>query len=184
MKILNFENFLNESAGLLKESISQEDTYLVGDSASILTGSGKEIKNKVTVLPDLSVVGIGTTKFSELLKKYNKTHPEAKFVFLFMGANDLYHINSAILKSAKVVKEELNRIFPNAQKFIAKAGSWGWGGIKNVKEDKVKTYYKRFENLGVKIIDPPIGKIEPHGNKPIYKIIGKNIDSLLQSLNY
>jgi hypothetical protein len=129
MKILNFENFLNESVGLLKESISQGDTYLVGDSASILTGSGKEIKNKVTVLPDLSVVGIGTTKFSELLKKYNKTHPEAKFVFLFMGANDLYHINSSILKSAKVVKEELHRIFPNAQKFIAKAGSWGWGGL-------------------------------------------------------
>ena len=46
-------------------------------------------------------------------------------------------------------------------------------------EKKVKAYYKIFEENGVKVIDPPIGKIEPHGNKPIYKEIGKKLDSLV-----
>ena len=56
-------------------------------------------------------------------------------------------------------------------------GSWGWGGLKNIKEEKVKKYYQKFKDQGVEVIDPPIGKIEPHGNKPIYKTIGSELDS-------
>ena len=40
--------------------------------------------------------------------------------------------------------------------------------------------YKEFEKLGVTIVEPPIGKIEPHGKKPIYKVIGSNLDSLVK----
>lgn len=68
--------------------------------------------------------------------------------------------------------------FPNS-KIYAVQGSWGWGGLKNIKESDVRSYYDNWKQFDVTIIEPPIGKIEPHGNKPIYKKIGKNIDSLL-----
>lgn len=68
--------------------------------------------------------------------------------------------------------------FPNS-KIYAVQGSWGWGGLKNIKESDVRSYYNNWKQFDVTIIEPPIGKIEPHGNKPIYKKIGKNIDSLL-----
>jgi len=71
---------------------------------------------------------------------------------------------------------ELESKFPNAKLFVVQ-GSWGWGGLKNMTEKKVRDYYKKFEDNGVEVIEPPIGKIEPHGNKPVYKVIGKNLDN-------
>ena len=44
-------------------------------------------------------------------------------------------------------------------------------------ESKVRKYYNKFKDLGVTVIEPPIGKIEPHGNKPVYKTIGLSLDS-------
>ncbi len=73
----------------------------------------------------------------------------------------------------------VRRVFPNA-KLFAVQGSWGWSPYnKNVTTQQVKSYYDRFAKLGVTIINPPIGAIEPHGNKPIYKEIAKNLDALL-----
>ena len=132
MALLNFESFLKESI-LLKESLNVGDAYLIGDSCSILMAATKELKNKVTILEDLAVGGIGTQKFSKLLMDYKNTHPESKFIFLSMGANDLYQSNNrSILKDSLIVKQELTRIFPNAQKFVISAGSWGWGGLKKL----------------------------------------------------
>lgn len=129
MSILNFESFLNESF-FINESLGKKDAYLIGDSCSILMASTKELKNRVPAMEGLSVGGIGTQKFARLLENYDDTHPEVKFIFLSMGANDLYQSkNSAIIKSSIIVKKELNRIFPNAQKFVISAGSWGWGGL-------------------------------------------------------
>ena len=73
---------------------------------------------------------------------------------------------------------KINSKFPNS-KIYAVQGSWGWGGLKGIEEVEVRSYYNDWKQYGVTIIEPPIGKIEPHGNKPIYKTIGKNIDSLL-----
>jgi hypothetical protein len=73
---------------------------------------------------------------------------------------------------------QLEMKFPKA-KFLVVQGSWGWGGLKNIKKSDVTNYYKKFEKYGAKIIEPPIGDIEPHGNKPIYKEIGRNIDKML-----
>lgn len=69
--------------------------------------------------------------------------------------------------------------FPNAKLFVIQ-GSWGWGGVSNKTEKQVRDYYQEFGKSGVVIVEPPIGKIEPHGRKPIYKTIGKNLDSLLE----
>jgi hypothetical protein len=50
-----------------------------------------------------------------------------------------------------------------------------------ITEKQVRDYYLKFAELGVQVVEPPIGKIEPHGRKPIYKIIGKNLDSLVKT---
>lgn len=74
---------------------------------------------------------------------------------------------------------ELRRVFPNA-KFYAVQGSWGWSDSnRNVTIEKVKAYYDRFKNKGVKIIDPPIGAREPHGHLPIYNQIAKSVDEAI-----
>jgi hypothetical protein len=69
----------------------------------------------------------------------------------------------------------LKKKFPNA-KFLVVQGSWGWGGLKNVKESQVRNYYKQYEMEGATLIEPPIGDIEPHQNHPVYSIIGSQID--------
>ena len=73
----------------------------------------------------------------------------------------------------------LKEKFPNA-KLFAVQGSWGWGGNKNITNEAVKSYYDKFKAEGVKIVNPPIGVVsDPHSNLPIYKEIGKSIDSLV-----
>jgi hypothetical protein len=154
MKILNFDSFLNEKENFLNESLDEGEAYLIGDSTSILLSQTRELKNKITTIKDLSIVGIGTYAFSEILKDYRKEYPETKFIFLFMGANDLYNPTSSVMRSAEIVKEQMDRIFPNAQKFIVRAGSWGWGGLKiygkgkNIPSEMEKYYEKVWKPLG------------------------------------
>ena len=38
----------------------------------------------------------------------------------------------------------LRKKFPNA-KFIVVQGSWGWGSLKNIEEQDVKEYYKKYK---------------------------------------
>ncbi len=95
-------------------------------------------------------------------------------VVINIGTNGGFNPNEDI----SGLVNEVKKVFPNA-KLYAVQGSWGWGGNKNITEQKVRNYYKIFEKNGVKIIEPPIGAIEPHGNKPIYKEIGRNLDSEL-----
>lgn len=74
---------------------------------------------------------------------------------------------------------EIKRVFPNAT-LLAVKGSWGWGGNINKTESQVNDYYNKFAKLGVKIVPTPIGPVEPHGDRPSYKQIGKELDSLIQ----
>jgi len=74
--------------------------------------------------------------------------------------------------------ESLRRTFPSAR-FFAVQGSYGWGSLKDITEDDVRNYYSKFRAQGATVIEPPIGKVEPHGNKPVYAQIGKTLDSLL-----
>ena len=109
------------------------------------------------------------------LRKY-KGNVNVASVVLSIGTNGGFgkfindDVNTLILLT--------NQKFPNA-KVYAVQGSWGWGGLKNIKESEVRLYYQKYAELGVIIVEPPIGNIEPHGNKPIYKVIGKNLDSLI-----
>ena len=96
-----------------------------------------------------------------------------KTVSLCIGVNDNYKD-----VGIKDLMNTIKRTFPNSTIYIIQ-GSWGWGGLKHTGYDKVKKYYKRYEELGGTIIETPIGKGDPHCNCPVYKKIGKAIDNIL-----
>jgi len=100
---------------------------------------------------------------------------EVKNIAICIGTNGGFNPSDDISGLVTNIKNK----FPNA-KLFAIQGSWGWGGNKNIKEEKVKKYYSIFLSNGVEVIEPPIGPIEPHGRKPIYKTIGKNLDNKVQ----
>ena len=172
MKLLKFGDFLNESLGELNESLKRGDAHLVGDFSSILLGSTQELRRGVTPLDYLSIpryirndkennreqefreIKLDTYLFSQILKDYKKEHPETKFVFLCIGADDLYEVNPNIIRYARDVREQMIRIFPNAQRFIVSAGSWGWGSLNvygdssNMPSEVLKYYDSVWKPLG------------------------------------
>ena len=113
--------------------------------------------------------GINVPKLIKIIKKH-KLSPEIKNVVVCIGTNDLY-VDLGIEKLINTIC----RTFPNSKIYVVQ-GSWGWGGLKNTTEQKVRKYYQKFKDLGVTVIEPPIGNIEPHGNKPVYKKIGASLD--------
>ena len=116
--------------------------------------------------------GIAVPILTKMVQRH-KVSPNVKNVFLCIGTNDLY-VDNGIEKLFK----SLRVTFPNAKIYVIQ-GSWGWGNLKRIGYKKVRNYYKRYEELGGTIIEPPIGKGDPHHNSPTYKEIGKTIDNIL-----
>ena len=149
---------------------------IIGDSQTPFVDNQTTKVNRVSTTSGMSSLwqgGKSLTWLVQALEGYKVDSCVVSVVFC-IGTNGGYSSKDNVEKLVSLTTQK----FPNS-KLYAVQGSWGWGGIKDVTETKVRTYYKRFEKLGVTIIEPPIGKIEPHGNKPIYKTIGRNIDSLI-----
>ena len=116
--------------------------------------------------------GIGLKWLKDAVTKYPVSN-DVKNVVINIGTNGGFNANEDI---AGLIKE-LKRVFPKS-KFYAVKGSWGWGGNKSITEQKVNAYYDKFKNNGVTILNTAIGSVtDPHGNLPIYKQIGKEIDN-------
>lgn len=163
------------------ETISDDEitgsNIVIGDSQTPYVANGSSKFDLISKKGSESSLWLGGMGLSWLLKAVEK-HPGSKSVkniAICIGTNGGFNSKDDI--SGLVL--ELKDKFPNADLFAIQ-GSWGWGGVSNVKEDKVRKYYKRFQDQGVEVIEPPIGKIEPHGNKPIYKTIGKNLDEKIK----
>ena len=97
--------------------------------------------------------------------------PDVNSITVSIGTNGGFNTNDDVLGLTNLIKQK----FPNAQLYAVQ-GSWNWGGNKNVTEQQVRSYYKKYNDLGFNLIEPPIGPIEPHGNHLIYKEIGKVLD--------
>ena len=117
--------------------------------------------------------GIGVDELTSMVLNY-KTSPEIKNIVLCIGTNDNFQTGN-IKELFKVVK----RTFPNATIYVIK-GSWGWGGNRTITEEKVNNYYKKYEQQGGIIINPAIGRNEPHQNLSVYKTIGSKLDNILK----
>ena len=117
--------------------------------------------------------GIGVDKLTSMVLNY-KTSPEIKNIVLCIGTNNNFRTGNI-----KELFTAVKRTFPNASIYVIK-GSWGWGGNSRITEERVNEYYKKYEQQGGIIINPAIGKNEPHQNLTVYKTIGNKIDTILK----
>lgn len=175
----NFENtdLLNikkEKTETIPDGENVKNNIVIGDSQTpyVANGSSKFslISNKGSKR-SLWLGGMGLNWLLDAVQNHQGSK-KVKNIAICIGTNGAFSSKDNI----PGLVSELRNKFPRANLFAIQ-GSWGWGGLKNIKEEKVKKYYQRFKEEGVIVIEPPIGKIEPHGNKPIYKTIGSELDS-------
>ena len=145
------------------------NNIIIGDSQTPYVDRNSK---KVERVVGLWKGGIDVPVLIKMVQRY-KVSPNVQNVFLCIGTNDLY-VDKGIDKLFKSIRIT----FPNAKIYVIQ-GSWGWGGVTHTKYDKIKNYYKRYQELGGTIIGPPIGKGDPHCDCPVYKKIGKVIDNIL-----
>ena len=109
------------------------------------------------------------------LKKY-PVNKDVKNVIISIGTNGGFgrHLKYDVGE----LFTQLRKKFPNA-KFIVVQGSWGMPSLKDIKPEDVKKYYKKYKDEGATVIEPPIGNVEPHGDRPVYKKIASEIDKML-----
>ena len=145
------------------------NNIIIGDSQTPYVDRNSK---KVERVVGLWKGGIDVPVLTKMVQRH-KVSTNVQNVFLCIGTNDLY-VDRGIEKLFKSIWIT----FPNAKIYVIQ-GSWGWGGLKRTGYNKVKKYYKRYEELGGTIIEPPIGKGDPHCNCPVYKKIGDAIDNML-----
>jgi hypothetical protein len=150
---------------------------IIGDSQTPFVDMNTTKASRISTEPGMSSLWQGGKTVSWLIEALSqfKESPEILNVVIVIGTNGAFgKYNDNIPLLFRLLRKK----FPNAN-FYAVQGSWGWGGLKNTQEKDVREYYKKFASEGAMVIEPPIGKIEPHGNKPVYAKIGAAIDSLL-----
>jgi hypothetical protein len=160
----------------VKSEVDSLKSIIIGDSQTPFVDNASEKVSRISTTPGMSSLWQGGKTLTWLISAIEKYPTDITIgdVVFCIGTNGGYSSKDNVERLITLTKEK----FPNS-KLYAVQGSWGWGGIKDVTETKVRNYYKKYEELGVVIVEPPIGKIEPHGNKPIYKVIGKELDKLL-----
>lgn len=177
----NFENtdLLNikkDKTETIPDDENIKSNIVIGDSQTPYVANGSSKFSLISDKGSKRSLWLGGMGLSWLLDAV-ENHPgskKVKNIAICIGTNGAFSSRDNI----PGLVSELRNKFPRANLFAIQ-GSWGWGGLKNIKEEKVKKYYQKFKDQGVEVIDPPIGKIEPHGNKPIYKTIGSELDSKL-----
>lgn len=160
------------------QKIDKSKNYVIGDSQTPYIDWGSEKVSTINPTAGESSLWQGGKALNWLkgaLEKY-PVSTDVNSITINIGTNGGFNQNEDIQGLVNLVREK----FPNAQ-LLAVQGSWGWGGNSNIKESQVRNYYKKFKDLGVEIIEPPIGAIEPHGNKPVYKTIGANLDKAIRA---
>ena len=128
------------------------NNIIIGDSQTPYVDRNSK---KVERVVGLWKGGIDVPVLTKMVQRH-KVSTNVQNVFLCIGTNDLY-----VDKGIEKLFKSLWITFPNAKIYVIQ-GSWGWGGVTHTKYDKVKKYYKRYEELGGTIIEPPIGKGDPH----------------------
>lgn len=151
---------------------------VIGDSQTPYVDWGSSEFIRLGETPGMINLWEGGKTLNWLLQsvKSHKVDTTVCNVAISIGTNGGFNSKRDSIKS---LVKNLELKFPNSKLWVIQ-GSWGWGGVANETESGVRLYYKEFEKLGVTIVEPPIGKIEPHGKKPIYKVIGSNLDSLVK----
>jgi len=171
--------------GIKKDNSKEQNTeegktpknIIIGDSQTKYVAKRTSKAQMISGSEGESTLQKGSTTVNWLrdsVKKY-PVSPEVQNVILCTGTNGGY---SNFENDIDGLFSAVKKTFPNA-KIFAVQGSWGWGGLTKYNESSVRNYYKKYQALGATLIEPPIGGIEPHGDRPVYKLIGADIDSKL-----
>lgn len=159
------------------KKVLPQKNIIIGDSQSPFVDWGSLNFNLISTVGGQSSLWLGGKTLGWLLEAV-KVYPGDSTVTnlaICIGTNGGFNKNDKVSELVNECKLK----FPNSKLYVIQ-GSWGWGGVSNKTETQVRDYYKKFSELGVVVVEPPIGKIEPHGRKPIYKTIGTNLDSLVK----
>ena len=187
---------INKSSGITiddpveKKKDDQKPTTKSDKSAasiSIIIGDSQtpyvdRQSSKVQLVDELQEGGKGVGWLRDQVAAY-PVSPNVKNVVLCIGTNGGYRSKGS---SEAGLFTALRKTFPNA-KVYAVQGSWGWGGIKDITEKQVRSYYKeKYQSQGAILIEPPIGdgkkngdSSDPHGPRSAYIQIGAAIDANL-----
>lgn len=178
---------LNQSQKHFSVKAPKKDKYVLVFKNNILIGDSQTpfiakwstnttLLNKVGSESSLWKGGMGLNWLKSAVTNY-KLDTLIQSVTFCIGTNGRFSSKDDIIGLVNITKER----FPNAYLYVVQ-GSWGWGGNVNVTKSVVDSYYNRFNQLGVVVIEPPIGKCEPHNaNLPQYKQIANNLDSLIST---
>jgi hypothetical protein len=160
------------------KEVDKSKNYIIGDSQTPLIDKNSQKVSKIGEegnKANLWQSGKGLVWLKEAVDEY----PESKDVnsiVINIGTNGGFNVNDNVQGLIDSIKTK----FPNANLYAVK-GSWGWGGNKDVTQQKVDAYYDKFSKLGVELIPTPIGITDnPHINLPIYAQIGKEIDEKIR----
>jgi hypothetical protein len=162
-----------------KSEIICDKHIIIGDSQTPYVDNGSKLANRISNSPGRKSLWQSGKTMNWLTSAVNDYKVDSTIcsVIIVIGTNGGF---------GKYIKDEPDKLFLAVRKkfplckIYAVQGSWGWGGLKSIKEKHVRDYYNQWVKFGVTVIEPPIGKIEPHGMKPVYKEIGRNIDSLIR----
>lgn len=146
-----------------------QNNIIIGDSQTFYLAKHTQT---ITLIKPLTQSGIGITKLITKLNKYPISN-NINSVTICIGVNDSYK-DMGIKTLMNLTKTK----FPYACIYIIK-GSWGWGNVKHIRQTTIINYYNIFQNLGAYIIQNPIGFGNPHKNKPIYKTITNELESII-----
>lgn len=169
-----YKNKPSEKSSKIGET---SENIVIGDSQTPHIARQTNKADLISDTPGERSLWQGSKRLSWLLNAVSNypIDKKVKNVIISIGTNGGFNKGDNI---AGLVSE-LEGTFPNAKIFVVK-GSWGWGGVAKKTEKDVNEYYDIFSNLGVEVIPTPIGNIEPHGNRPVYRIIGSEIDSMIK----
>jgi len=160
-----------------KRQTDKTKNYIIGDSQTPFIDNASEKAKRIKEKGGedaLWLGGMGLKWLKGAVDKYPVSN-DVNSIIINIGTNGGFNQKDDIAGLVTSIKTK----FPNAKLYAVK-GSWGWGGIKNKTESQVNAYYDIFDTNGVKVLKTAIGKVkDPHGNLPIYKTIGKEIDDEL-----
>jgi hypothetical protein len=156
------------------KEVDKSKNYVIGDSQTPLIDKNSQKVSKIGEEGNKANLWKGSQGLA-WLKEAVDEYPESKDVnsiVINIGTNGGFNANENIQGLIDSIKTK----FPNANLYAVK-GSWGWGGNKDVTQQKVDAYYDKFSKLGVELIPTAIGVTDnPHTNLPVYAQIGKEID--------
>jgi len=156
------------------KATDKSKNYVIGDSQTPFIDRNSEKVRRISETAGKQSLWQGGQNLSWLKSAVEEfpVSPDVNSIIINIGTNGGFNPKDNVAGLVSAIKSK----FPNAELYAVQ-GSWGWGGNKNVTQQRVSDYYNLFKQQGVAIIEPPIGSVtDPHSDLPIYGLIGKELD--------